>query len=286
MKNYWKESEIQYLKENFEKMSKGDIAKILGRTSNAVQLKANKLGLKKPEKYFYTKRFFQNIDTEEKAYWLGFFFADGYTQNNLERRYREAAIMLSIKDIEHLRKLNKAVNGNIEVKTSVRGNGFGNGRKHEVCCIRFYSWDFVEDLIGHGCIPNKVKQMQFPELPQNLYWPFIRGYFDGDGCITLDNKRNMPKCDFASTSYTFLDALREFLYSNNICSYYTDEKSGVRRLNIRGLENCNLFLEKIYKNASVYLDRKYNKYIQYHQNCDIDNRIKNNKLHHKNNKLL
>ena len=86
MKNYWTEFELQYLKENYEKMPKSEIATVLGRTPNAVQVKANRLGLEKPEKYFYNKRFFQNINLEEKAYWLGFFFADGYTQKNIEKR--------------------------------------------------------------------------------------------------------------------------------------------------------------------------------------------------------
>lgn len=281
MNRVWEEKELQFLIDNFETMPKKEIAKKLNRTSNAIQIKANRLGLKKLEKYFYDKRFFQYIDTEEKAYWLGFFFADGYTQSNSNKRYHEAAIMLSSKDLEHLKKLNKSLKGNIEIKTQMRGCGFDNEKQYESSVIRFYSTDFVEDLISWGCVPNKVKHMKFPKIDKEFVWPFVRGYFDGDGCIILDKTRNIPRCDFASTSYEFLDSIRKFLYEDNICSYYTTEKSGVKRLCIGGMENCNLFLEKMYGNATIYLDRKYFRYIKYIKDCDIKNRIKNNKGHHR-----
>lgn len=281
MNKAWEKEELQFLMDNFGKIPKKEIANKLGRTLNAVQIKANRIGLKNPEKYFYNKRFFQYIDTEEKAYWLGFFFADGYTQFNTDRRCYEASIMLSSKDLNHLKKLNKSVNGNVEVRTMLKKNGFGNGKQHEMSVIRFYSTEFVKDLISWGCIPNKVKKMIFPKIEEKFVWSFIRGFFDGDGSIFLDKKRNIPKCNFSSTSYEFLEAIRDFLYKNNVCSYYTTEKSGVKRLWISGMENCNLFLDKMYGEATIYLDRKYYRYISYLENCDIENRIKNNKGHHR-----
>lgn len=286
MNKTWKEEELQFLIDNFANLSKKEIAEELNRTPNAVQLKANRLGLKKPEKYFYDKRFFQYINSEEKAYWLGFFFADGYTQYNPKQRNYEASVMLSSKDLGHLKKLNKSVNGNIEIKTQIRGCGFDNGKQYEVSSIRFYSTEFIKDLIRWGCTPNKVKQMVFPKIDESFIWPFIRGYFDGDGCITLDKKRNTPRCDFASTSYEFLDDIREILYKNDICSYYTKEKSGVKRLYIGGMENCNLFLKKMYSNATIYLDRKYFRYVKYLKDCNIKNRIENNNGHHRKTKYI
>ena len=281
MNKKWTEEELQFLKENYLLLSRKEIADKLGRTPSAVKSKMCKSGLIKPEKYTYNKRFFQNIDSEEKAYWLGFFFADGYTQANPEKRYHEASIMLSSKDAGHLKKLNKAVNGNVEVKTEMRGCGFCNGKTYEESSIRFYSKDFVNDLINLGCVPDKVKQMVFPELDRQYIWPFIRGFFDGDGSIHLDKKRNLPRCDFASTSYDFLESIRNFLRANKINSYYVDEKTGVRRLYIAGMENCNLFLKKMYGNAKIYLDRKYYRYIHYLEICDIENRIENNTGHHR-----
>ena len=76
-KKQWTSEEIDFLKENYETTSKVDIANKLNRTPTAIKVKANKLGLKKPEKYYYNHDFFENINTEEKAYWLGFIYADG-----------------------------------------------------------------------------------------------------------------------------------------------------------------------------------------------------------------
>lgn len=263
MNRAWTEKEIQFLKEHYLTMSRKELASALDRTESSVQNKMHKAGMAKPEKYNYNKRFFQNIDSEEKAYWLGFFFADGHTQKSLERRYCEAAIMLGVKDKGHLKKLNKSLNGNIEVATRLKGTGFGDGKLHEMATIRLYSVDLVNDLISWGCVPNKVKHMTFPTISKEYYWSFIRGFFDGDGSISFNKQRQIPKCDFASTSYDFLQTIRGFLFEEKICSYYTQEKSGVWHLCINSMENCVEFLDKMYGDATIYLDRKYNRYIQY-----------------------
>lgn len=260
-------------------MTKKQIAEKLNRTPQAVQLKANKIGLKKPEKYIYNKQFFKNIDTEEKAYWLGFFFSDGYVQKTDING--EAAIMLGVRDKEHLKKFNKSIEGNVQVTTSIRGSGFSDSKKYEMAVIRLYSSELVNDLIVLGCIPNKSKIIKFPKIEKRFIWSFVRGFFDGDGSITLNKKRNVPVCNFTSASIEFLEELRKFLYQEKINSYYTQEKSGCYRLWINGMENVTLFLDKMYKNSCIYLDRKYSRYIQYMQNYNIRERIENNIGHHR-----
>lgn len=275
----WTEEEVKFLKENFLNMTKQQLAEKLNRTPQAVQLKANKIGLKRPEKYTYDKQFFKYINTEEKAYWLGFFFSDGYVQKTCTSA--EAAIMLGVKDIEHLKKFNKSIKGNVQVTTMVRGSGFSKDKKYEMAVIRLYSSELVNDLISLGCVPNKSKLINFPAIDKNFVWSFIRGFFDGDGSITLDKKRNVPSCNFTSASLEFLVFLRNFFYQEKINSYYTQEKSGCYRLWIRGMENVTLFLDNLYENSSIYLDRKYERYIQYMEECNIRERIKNNTGHHR-----
>ena len=72
----WSDDEINFVKENYMEMKTADISKILNRTMSAIELKAARLGLKK---YPYTcdYHYFDEIDTEEKAYWIGFIMADG-----------------------------------------------------------------------------------------------------------------------------------------------------------------------------------------------------------------
>mgnify|MGYP002625860766 CR=1 FL=1 len=52
------------------------------------------------------------------------------------------------------------------------------------------------DLIRLGAIPNKSLILEFPkDIPNDLIRHFVRGYFDGDGCIS----KNEDRCSLVST---------------------------------------------------------------------------------------
>lgn len=67
-------------------------------------------------KYNYNRRFFQNIDTEEKASWLGFIAADG----NVASAMNTSRIELNIRDKDHLEKFRKSILGDMPIKESIR----------------------------------------------------------------------------------------------------------------------------------------------------------------------
>lgn len=69
----WSDEDYLFLKKHYEKLTYKEIGEKIGKTKSAVQNKMRILGLQKPDKYYYNKHFFDVIDTEEKAYWLGFF---------------------------------------------------------------------------------------------------------------------------------------------------------------------------------------------------------------------
>lgn len=268
----WTLEELEFLKKNYLTMSQSEIGKKLNRTKNAIQIKANRIGLKKPEKYFYDHDFFENIDTEEKAYWLGFIYADGYIHQT--RLNAELGIELKKSDINHLKKFNKSLNGNIEVTTRNRNDNRGFKYLEGVCSIRIYSKKIVQDLINQGVYLRKSGKIIFSPLStKDLTLAFIRGFFDGDGCIMKDKRRKCLNANFTNVSKDFLLSLREWLYEEiGVCSYITEEKmregiitnkKPVYRLYIRGLENCYIFCSTLYDNATIYLDRKYNLF------CDI-----------------
>ena len=73
----WSDEDYLFLKKHYEELTYKEIGEKIGKTKSAVQNKMRILGLQKPDKYYYNKHFFDVIDTEEKAYWLGFFYADG-----------------------------------------------------------------------------------------------------------------------------------------------------------------------------------------------------------------
>ncbi len=269
----WSNEEIDFLKKNYIKYSNQELSEILKRTKSSVQLKISKLGLKRPDKYFYDKDFFENINTEEKAYWLGFIYADGYVYYSEEKRNYELGIELQIGDINHLRKFNKSINGNLEVKiTEKYDKRYEKTYRH--CTIRLHDKKLVEDLNKNGVVQNKSYIIKFPNLRNDLIVPFIRGFFDGDGCLQLNKQRQCHRFDFACASIDFVNKLRDILYNNyNINSYITQDKN-IYRLNIRGLTNAYLFGKLLYDNSTIYLDRKYNKFYNIVEEYNIKNRIR------------
>lgn len=278
----WDKRELQYLRDNYLAESNQDIAKKLGRSPKAVQVKLSKLGLKRPDKYSYNVNFFDKIDGEEKAYWLGFLYADGYVCQC--ERNSEVGIELSARDVEHLRKFNKSLNGNISPSFKNRKEGKIHSTDG-IVSFRIYNKKMVEDLIKWGCTKNKTFSIKMPPIKDvELIWHFIRGYFDGDGSIYIDKTRDFIGFNFSSGSKEMLEQLRTFLYENGVYSYLSIEKRKDDRFDtahecykllITGMNNAFTFGEKIYKNSTIFLDRKRQKFDNAVEQYNINERCKN-----------
>lgn len=124
-----------------------------------------------------------------------------------------------------------------------------------------------------GIYPNKSLTVQFPEyIPNNLISHFVRGYFDGDGCISIKETSIKLKTGLLidaklTGNNLFLQKLESILKSLNIkCSLIKDPKENCWNLFINGSKNQKKFLDWIYKDATIYLVRKYNKYIKFINN--------------------
>ena len=129
-------------------------------------------------KYIHQFDYFEIIDTEEKAYWLGFMFADGYIVD-YSNRYGEDkfGITLHSDDIETLEKFRESIKSTNPI-TDVSSNGRSLRR------IIMSSQKTVDDLISHGCVKQKSLILKPPiNVPDDLIQHFIRGFFDGDGSI-------------------------------------------------------------------------------------------------------
>lgn len=135
----------------------------------------------------------------------------------------------------------------------------------------------VEDLISLNITPKKTYSKDFPIVRNDLIRHFIRGFFDGDGCIMFYKKRKRYQCDFCSINKDFMEYLRKILFNNNIKSYICLEKENelttaqCYRLRVGGKENVKRFLDYIYKDSNIYLDRKYKRYELQLQNipCEL-----------------
>lgn len=211
---------------------------------------------------------FDSIDTEEKAYWLGFIFADGniskceYTKRNgkTKRGVYRIEVSLMSSDLAHLQKLGTFLELKKEIPISQAAF------RKERARLMFSSKLMWTVLNSYGCTPCKSLTLTFPKVEvfksKDLIKHFIRGYVDGDGCISYLN--NTHKSMFLKLLGTqpFLTTLQSFLPLERPNKLFTRKGINVSELsfsNWRGYYICNY----LYKDATIYLDRKYTKYKEY-----------------------
>ena len=266
--NEWKKEEIEYLKNNYLKQTNRQLALNLDRSIKAVEIKLTRLGFTRPKKLFYDDTIFETINSEEKAYWLGFLMADGYITTT--ERNAELGIELNIKDKEHLVKFQKFLKTNAMVQERNRffekvANNYCNKTLNS-CFIRIYNKKIVEDLMKLGFQQNnRSKGLEFCDMPPILRKHFIRGFFDGDGSIYQDHKRKTLRCNITSSDEDFLKKIRSVLYESSINSYITNWTNGYNhkmyQLNISAKKDVEKYLDFIYKDSKIYLERKYSLYL-------------------------
>lgn len=206
-------------------------------------------------KYKADYRKFEIIDSNEKAYWLGFLAADGCNY----WRETNASIIINIhqKDIEHLEKFKNFMNTNANIINYVQNSGYSNNTP--MCKIVLNSKDMSQDLSNKGIIPNKSLILQPPQIQKDFYFPFILGYFDGDGSIFKNKSTNTYGISFIGTKEMLewikivleIDAKIEHRNNNNLNNYY---------IRCGGLNKPYNILKKLYDSCNIHLDRKYNIY--------------------------
>ena len=136
--------------------------------------------------------YFNVIDSEYKAYILGFLFADGCIVDNLNGRQKSLRCEIQLPDGYILEQLCQDVCGrSYRVKMSpaqIRAN------EQPKAAISINSDILCEKLISYGCAINKTKYGKgFPSLERSMERHFIRGFFDGDGCLTVNKvKTDIP----------------------------------------------------------------------------------------------
>lgn len=218
-------------------------------------------------KQYVNENAFDSIDNEEKAYWLGFIYADGnvsdYETIYKTRHKAVYRIEVSLKsdDIGHLEKLKKFLGWEGKVKISKT-----NFTRSDRCRLFFNSKHMWHVLTAYGCTPKKSLTLVFPDLSifkdKTVVPHFIRGYVDGDGCISYlaKDKKKMALSILGTKS--MLTGIQQNLPLERSNKLWKSTNNNVYDLTFnlwRGYYVCNV----LYKNATIYLDRKFNKYKEY-----------------------
>lgn len=210
----------------------------------------------------FNEYIFDSIDTEEKAYWLGFIFADGAISSSPIREGAKTQyqfeLSLSNKDLDHLKKFAKF----IEYKQPL----FCDETR---CRLSVYSKHLWQVLNVNGCTPQKSLTLKFPRIElfknKDLIKHFIRGYWDGDGCLTWSDKdHTRPEISVLGTDemlYSIISYLP--LTTKPILKILHPEKQSITKYFSLTGEKAYVTASYLYNNSIISLQRKYNKYLEY-----------------------
>lgn len=213
------------------------------------------------KKYSCNYDYFSVIDTEEKAYWLGFIMADGCVSQKGDNNYI-TKISLSSKDSNHIYKFLKSIESTHKVWDAQYVNNL-TGKLSFSSTISINNTKMAKDLISKGCIKSKTGSERIPNIDKKLIRHFIRGFFDGDGCISFYNNRRNYSFELCSASIEIMIDIKNILeketgyeinFKKNENGKYSVDFYIMKIMNVKK----NLAIYKyLFDNATIYLDRKY-----------------------------
>lgn len=254
-----------------------NISQLVGISKSTLYKRFKALGLKtrddseKSIKCKFDDTYFENIDTDEKAYWLGFLCADGYILS--ERKYGRKKVGVSLAKIDeaHLYKFRNAIDGDMSIKTYRVTSGYKPGIEYVRLIVP--SEKMAEDLISHGMVEHKSNILKRPSIDAQFYSHFIRGYFDGNGSIWRQRKNSggvdQHHIGFTSTEDMLLFIIDSLIRSDVVGRRYPLRKrkpeQDVSSFKFGGNGNVRRFTDYIYANSAenTRLDRKYQKYLEF-----------------------
>lgn len=215
-----------------------------------VEIKPRSKGTTGIRNYPMWEEAFEMIDTEEKAYWLGFLMADG----DVNDRTYSIELSLQIRDIGHIEKMKAFLRTGVPVKERLIAG------KHKAGRIQVCSKKLVQDLMRYGCVPRKSLKLEFPELPAELIPHFMRGYMDGDGTLY---KRPDGQVEFSVLgTEAFLQRYQQELMKlglNETQITCTGQEGKAFQLRYNGNRNVAVIVDYLYRDATIWLERKRDK---------------------------
>lgn len=201
--------------------------------------------------------YFKNIDNKEKAYFLGFIFADGCIYKSSQNAWGMNFYIVE-KDkyiVEELKEKCKATYPIRMVKKEkpTHQNKIG---------MSITNTEFVNNLRNLGCTENKSSQGIIPNciLHNEAFLPsFINGLFDGDGSIVRSHAYYTYPCVSLCLNSYMAEQIKEIIekiinktpkiiIDNNICKIQLHKQQAMQ------------FMNWMYKDSNLHLQRKYERY--------------------------
>lgn len=232
--------------------------------------KYSKARLKNPQ---MDEHFFQTIDTEAKAYFLGLLISDGNvfkeSESSTSNRQASISITLDLKDEYMLNKFKELVKAN----TSIGHDGRGCGQ------IAVRSNIMAQDLEQYGVVPRKTLNTYLPtNVPKDMMKHLIRGILDGDGSIQAhvnpnDASRFLHSISFCGT-HKLMEDISNYIFDELSLkqkpSIYDYKDKALSDIKIQNKDDMYQFGEWLYQDAMIYLIRKKEIYDRFKGHYDLD----------------
>lgn len=221
------------------------------------------------------ERFFKNIDSEEKAYFLGLLISDGNVFKDSTGRQASISITLDLNDEYILQKFKEVLN----VNTSISKDGRGCGQ------IAIRSNLMADDLKQYSVVPRKSYITYLPKINDIYMSHLIRGILDGDGSILAKSSpkqdghnRYLHSISFCG-SHQLMEDIAKYLYNNlqlkQPIQVYDYQDKNLSDIHIQNYEDMEKVGDWLYKDATIYLVRKNNIYNSFKEHY---NQIKNKEI--------
>lgn len=201
--------------------------------------------------------FFEKIDCEENAYFLGLMYADGYVvirENKPKSTSHLAAISLKSSDDYLLEKFSDLIYGKRLLSKII----YEKEEHSDAYRFSIHNKKICLDLINLGCIPNKSKILQFPteeQVPENLIHHFIRGYFDGDGSCGIYGEKDKLQFSICGSVF-FIDSLSKYLNKKFNYKFSCYNTGNIKVVASSHSQKVIEFRDFIYENSSISMKRK------------------------------
>lgn len=256
---------IEYYKEN-QSITIADCARKFNVDRGTLGTHIKKLDLTtNRNKHKFNENFFEVIDTEEKAYWLGFILADGSIDDIRNR----ISIGLAHEDEQHLYKFKQSLQAENPIYFYYAKNNVTQ-KSYPTNDFVISSKKMIDDLKNHNIFSNKTKNEIPIVLENNLMRHYIRGFYDGDGWISSYNRRPQDRCKNLKwelgigSGYDIVQFIADHFYENLDVTYKEAKAfSSVYRVRYSNQSDINKILDYLYKDATIYLDRKYQKALEF-----------------------
>ena len=211
-------------------------------------------------KNFINHNYFENIDTPEKAYFLGLLLTDGNIHYDKRSENRQPAIQIALQggDIEILEKFKQELSS--DNKISIYKN---DGRFECILCV--HSFKIAQDLKKYGIVPCKTFLIsKMPDVPKPYVRDLIRGIFDGDGTVYVLTKDKKLRFGFYGTHNLIRDVVNHLHVEIDLPLNKITDKETVSFITFGKIEHVNAFYNYIYYSKDVIcLSRKRTKFKEY-----------------------